>query len=105
MIAERLPVVATCAEELAAMQCAALSCLGAPLTAYACVQLPAAGLSIEGIQGANVSFIHNISRVHIWSTSRAATSGALEQCKKVIECVGTADSYIACCRPSSWLCL
>lgn len=40
VLANRLPLVATCADELAAMQCAALSCLGALLTAHASLQHP-----------------------------------------------------------------
>ena len=93
VVAERLPVVATCAEELAAMQCAALSCLGAAFAAYTCIRLPAATLSKVGAQGANLIFSPKIggASIIIWYTSCKATSG--EQDFQYPECIGNVDSY------------
>lgn len=55
VIADRLPVVAACAEELTTMQCAALSCIGALLTSYSNLQPPASNVTQNGIQGADAA--------------------------------------------------
>lgn len=55
VVTDRLPVVATCAEELTTMQCAALSCFGALLTSYTSLPPPANNVTHDGIQGANAA--------------------------------------------------
>ena len=74
MLAERLPGIATCAEELAFMQCAALSSLGAALTAYTHLQPPAANLSQPRNQGAVETLIMVMSFTRVMLTSLAAGS-------------------------------
>ena len=49
---KRLPLVAACADELATMQCAALSCVAALLAAQAGVPPSANGSTKKGTQGA-----------------------------------------------------
>ena len=52
LVEERLPLLASCADELATMQCAALSCVAALLAAQAGVPTSANGATRKGTQEA-----------------------------------------------------
>ena len=92
VVVERLPGIATCAEELASMQCAALSSLGALLTAYTHLQPPTANLSQPGTQGAMKTLKMVMRFTHVMLTSFAANwLGAHAQIKWLL-CTSIAES-------------
>ena len=103
MTAQRVPLAASCAEELAALQCAALSCIGALLTAYACLQLPAARTSRFETQGE--SALRDLTRNRF---PLALTSGTVRQhqglgvhwhCKRNGACSMQCSPHFTCILP------